>query len=147
MSEHRVTVRWERKQHPQRSNTYDRNHEADFGHDLRLIVSAASAYLGDATKADPEQLLVNALSSCHMLFFLAFAEGQGYTVSSYVDEAVGFVEKNDIGALWVSRIELHPKPVFGGDKQPDAETLKKIHHKAHTSCFINNSVKSEVIIH
>ncbi len=52
-----------------------------------------------------------------------------------------------MGALWISRIELNPKPVFEGDKQSDIETLRKIHHKAHTSCFINNSLKSEVIIH
>lgn len=146
MSDHTVTVEWHHAPHAAKPSTYDRNHMADYGHGLNVPVSAASAYLGDPTKADPEQLLVNAVSSCHMLFFLVLAEGQGYTVESYSDTAVGHVEKAADGSFWVSRIELSPKPVFTGEKRPDAAMLERLHHRAHKGCFIANSIKSAVSI-
>ena len=62
-----------------------------------MIASAAPAYKGDATKADPEDLLVASLSSCHMLSFLAIASKKKVTVTSYEDDAVGFLENDSDG--------------------------------------------------
>ena len=94
-------------------------------------------------KADPEDLLVAALSSCHMLSFLAIAAKKKLTVISYQDDAVGFLE-NDGGKLWITRVILRPKVVFETDA--DAETLAEIHHLAHEACFIANSVKTDVTV-
>ena len=86
-------------------------------------------------------MLVAALSSCHMLSFLAICTTKKITVQSYEDDAVGFLE-NDGGKLWITRVILRPKVVCNAD----AATLEQIHHLAHEACFIANSVKTEVTV-
>ena len=96
------------------------------------------AYKGDADKGDPEDMLVAALSSCHMLSFLAIATKKKVTVDSYQDDAVGFLE-DEGGKWWMARVILRPKVVSNAD----AATLNEIHHLAHQACFIANSVKTK----
>lgn len=85
-----------------------------------------------------------ALSSCHMLTFLALASNKGFVVDRYDDTAVGHLEKNADGTLAVTRVELHPKIVYSGAKQPTQADLDWLHDKAHRGCFIANSVTTEV---
>ena len=99
-----------------------------------------------AEAVDPEEALVAATSSCHMLWFLSLAAKRGFVVDSYVDEAFGVMEKNETGKLAITRITLRPNIQFSGDKVPSAEELKSLHHTAHEECFIANSLKSEVLI-
>ncbi|MBL8582459.1 MAG: OsmC family protein [Rhizobiaceae bacterium] len=146
MSVHKVSIAWQRSAHTDRPDTYAREHIADYGSGLTLPVTAGAAYLGDPSKADPEQLLVNAVASCHMLFFLALAEGSGYVVESYADDATGTVAKSDSGGFWVSRIELRPEARFSGAKLPDAKAIERLHDRAHKGCFVGNSLKSEIIV-
>lgn len=146
MSEHSIRLEWKAAPHAQQPATYSRDHKATYSAQVSVAVSAASAYLGNSELADPEQLLVNALASCHMLYFLAICEGNGYVVSSYEDDAVGKVSKNPDGTFWVSDIVLHPKTSFSSQKQPDRETLSRLHHRAHKGCFIANSIKTHVSI-
>ncbi|TGP18187.1 MULTISPECIES: OsmC family protein [unclassified Mesorhizobium] len=145
MSKHKVRLEWTATPHPQQP-TYDRDHKAIISPQVTIPVSAAAEFLGNAALADPEQLLVNALASCHMLYFLAICEGSGYKVTSYVDEAVGEVSKNPEGAQAVTSITLHPVVTFGSDKRPDRQALERLHHRAHKGCFIANSIKSNVTI-
>ncbi|NYJ15427.1 organic hydroperoxide reductase OsmC/OhrA [Rhizobium leguminosarum] len=146
MSEHIVSIEWEAVPHEQQKKTYSRDHKAIISPTVTIPVSAAAEYLGNASLADPEQLLVNALASCHMLYFLAICEGSGYTVTAYQDEASGRVSKSPDGGMWVSDIALRPKATFGGEKQPDRETLRRLHDRAHKGCFIANSIKCHVSI-
>ncbi|WP_447974263.1 OsmC family protein [Nitrospira sp. Kam-Ns4a] len=67
---------------------------------------------------NPEDALVAALSSCHMLTFLAVAAKRKFVVDRHSDQAMGFLEKNQQGKLAVTRVILHPKVVFGGPTQP-----------------------------
>lgn len=144
MSEHRIALNWAKGDAPFTYDAYSRNHEIAFKDGAeRMILSAAPAYRGDGSKADPEELLVAALSSCHMLSFLAIAAKKKLTVLSYQDDAVGFLE-NDGGKLWITRTILRPKVTFAGD--PGADMLAQIHHLAHEACFIANSVKTEVVV-
>lgn len=146
MSEHAVRLEWNSTPHATQSGTYNRDHKAIYGAEVSLPVSAAPDYLGNSEVADPEQLLVNALASCHMLYFLAICEGSGYVVDSYTDDAVGTVTKSPEGQYWVSEIILRPHVVFSSAKQPDREALSRLHNRAHKGCFIANSIKSEVKI-
>jgi len=82
-----------------------------------------------------------------MLTFLAVASKMGYVVDAYVDNAVGYVEKNDEGLLCVNRAVLNPEVTFGDGKTPDAETLNAMHEKAHKACFIANSIKTKTTVH
>ena len=140
MSEHRIALDWNAGDAPFTYETYPRNHTIRFKDGQEIVtLSASPAYRGDGTRADPEDLLVAALSSCHMLSFLAIAAKKKLTVQSYEDDAVGFLE-NDGGKLWMTRVILQPKVVI----DTDAETLAQIHHMAHEACFIANSVKTDV---
>lgn len=146
MSDHVVRILWEVSPHSKQPKTYSRDHKATISPTVTIPVSAAAEYLGTEALADPEQLLVNALASCHMLYFLAICEGSGYAVSAYADEAVGKVSKGQDGSMWVSDIVLRPKATFTGDKQPDRDNLRRLHDRAHKGCFIANSIKCHVSI-
>jgi organic hydroperoxide reductase OsmC/OhrA len=94
---------------------------------------------------DPEEALVAAASSCHMLSFLWVASRKGFTLESYEDDAVGEMTKNDAGKEWVSTITLNPTIVWIGEA-PGEEQLAELHHEAHELCYIANSIKSEVVV-
>jgi organic hydroperoxide reductase OsmC/OhrA len=142
MAEHHIKLNWEKGDAPFTYDAYTRNHAIAFKNNQEtMIFSASPAYKGDASKADPEDLLVAALSSCHMLSFLAIASKKKLTVTSYEDDAVGFLE-NEGGKLWMTRVILRPKVAI----DTDAETLAHIHHLAHEACFIANSVKTAVSV-
>ncbi len=79
-----------------------------------------------------------------MLTLLALAARKRFTVDGYEDHAVALLEKNSDGKLAVRRVRLRPRAVFGGERRPDAAELEKLHARAHTECFIANSVKTEV---
>ncbi|MCI1728843.1 MAG: OsmC family protein [Chiayiivirga sp.] len=144
MSEHRIALDWRRDGHASAHDTYSRAHTIRFSGGQALRNSSAPDYFGDAALANPEELLVAALSSCHMLTFLAVAAKRGFVVERYVDDAVGVLEKNSDGKPAVTRVRLRPQVEFGGEKQPDATELDNLHHKAHQHCIVANSVKTEV---
>ena len=143
MSEHKATIRWSRGGKDFAYKTYSRDH-AWVVNGNEISASATTAYLGNPSRVDPEAALVAALSSCHMLTFLALAANKGFVVESYEDAAVGHLEKNAAGKLAITRVELHPKIAYGGGKQPTAADLDWLHDKAHKECFIANSVTTDV---
>jgi organic hydroperoxide reductase OsmC/OhrA len=141
MAEHKITLKWFKGDVPFTYDAYPRNHTIAFKDNPPVTFSAAAAYRGDPSKGDPEDMLVAALSSCHMLSFLAFCAKRKITVEAYDDDAVGFLE-NDGGRLWMTRVVLRPKV----RTDAAAETLAEIHHLAHQACFIASSVKTAVTV-
>jgi organic hydroperoxide reductase OsmC/OhrA len=144
MSDHKATIHWTRDGKDFGFKTYSRDHIWRFENGIEVPASATPAYLGNPERVDPEGALVAALSSCHMLTFLALAAHKGFVVDSYEDHAVGFVEKNAQGKLAVTRVELHPNIAFSGTKTPTSADMEWLHDKAHRECFIANSVTTEV---
>jgi organic hydroperoxide reductase OsmC/OhrA len=146
MSEHVVDVSWSRGEHEFTYQSYSRDHEWRFDGGVTVPGSANPAYLGtDSGTVDPEEAFVAALSSCHMLTFLAIAAKKRLVVDSYVDHAVGVMAKNEAGRMAVTRVTLHPEIVFAGEA-PDEATLDRLHHLSHQECFIANSVTTEVVV-
>ena len=141
MAEHKIKLDWKKGAAPFTYDAYPRNHQITFKNDRTMTFSAAAAFRGDPANGDPEDMLVAALSSCHMLSFLAIAAKKKFTVTSYVDEAVGYLE-NEGGKLWMTRVILRPRLEF--ENPPDHATLEQMHHMAHEQCFIANSVKTDV---
>lgn len=92
---------------------------------------------GDAERADPEEMFVAALASCHMLWFLHLARDRRLRVSAYSDEAVG-----ELDGARMTRIELRPRVEFASDV--DDATLAELHHEAHERCFLAASVNFPV---
>ena len=144
MSEHKASIVWARNGADFGYKNYPRDHVWRFPNGVEVPGSAAPAYLGNPQRVDPEAAFVAALSSCHMLTFLALASNKGFVVDSYEDAAVGHLEKNAGGKLAITRVDLHPKIVYNGAKQPAAADLDWLHDKAHKECFIANSVTTEV---
>ena len=143
MSEHKATIRWSRDGKDFMYKSYSRDHVWGLNGN-EVPASATPAYLGSPQRVDPEAAFVAALSSCHMLTFLALACNKGFVVESYEDNAVGHLEKNAAGKMAVTRVELHPKISFSGPKTPAQADLNWLHDKAHKECFIANSVTTEV---
>ncbi|MFY0989767.1 OsmC family protein [Halomonas sp. C05BenzN] len=146
MSVHQSAIRWQRNPHEADVSTYSRNHQVILNGGQQLNVSASAEFKGDSSCADPEQMLVSAVSSCHMLFFLAIADFQGYQVESYYDDPVGHLERNDRKGMEVTRIVLSPRITFGGDNMPNQDAISRIHAGAHRNCFIRNSITAEVTV-
>lgn len=145
MSQHAAAIEWQRAVNALDSATYSRNHVATLAGGQQLKVSASVDYKGDPQCADPEQLVVSSLASCHMLFFLAIADAQGFRVEHYHDTPTGYLEKGERG-LALTRIALSPRVTFGGEKLPDAATVERMHARAHKSCFIANSLTAKVTL-
>jgi organic hydroperoxide reductase OsmC/OhrA len=99
-----------------------------------LPSSSALEFGGDDTKSNPEALLIGALSSCHMLWFLALARKKGFEVASYEDDADGVLD----GKRFTS-VTLRPLVRWAGNP-PAPDAIEALHHRAHQLCFIANSV-------
>lgn len=146
MAEHKITLEWKRETESFTYDSYNRDHVWVFDGGARVPASAAPAYRGNPAQVNPEDALVAALSSCHMLTFLAVAAKRKFVVDRYSDHAVGFLEKNANGKLAVTRVILRPKVTFGGATQPTPEQLTSLHEEAHNGCFIANSVTTGVTV-
>jgi organic hydroperoxide reductase OsmC/OhrA len=150
MSEHHAVVAWTRGGQDFTGNRYSRAHDWRF--DGGAVVRGSSAPssvpepLSDPAAVDPEEALVAAVSSCHMLFFLAFAARDGFTVESYEDRAVGVLGRDDRGKTSITAITLRPAVVFSGEGPPDAVAIDRLHHRAHEACYIANSIRARVTI-
>lgn len=146
MSEHKASISWTRGGAEFTYQTYPRDHTWSFDGGHTMTATSAPAYLGNPAHVDPEEAFVAALSSCHMLTFLAIACKQRFVLDAYEDEAVGVMEKNAAGRIAITRVELNPKLTWGGDRKPTTDELERMHHLAHENCFIANSVKTEVTV-
>ena len=149
--EYKATVSWRRVEGEAFTDLkFSRGHEWAF--DGGVTVPGSSSPLSvkvpysRADAVDPEEALVAALSSCHMLTFLYFAAKGGYVVDAYEDAAVGVMTKNERSKLFLSKATLRPRITFSGAKQPSAAQLDELHHHAHEECYIANSVLTEVVI-
>ncbi len=150
MEQYCAKVVWNRDEQNFSDNKYSRGHEWKFDGGLTVPASSAPSSvplpLSVAENIDPEEALVAALSSCHMLFFLAFASKQGFIVDSYEDNAAGIMEKNEKRRMSITRIELRPHTVFSGLTIPTEEQILALHHLSHEHCYIANSIRAEVLI-
>jgi organic hydroperoxide reductase OsmC/OhrA len=148
MSSYKAVVAWERGDQVFVDNRYSRAHVWRFDGGAEVPGSSSPRSvpvpLSNAAAVDPEEAFVAALSSCHMLWFLAIAAKRGFRVDRYRDEAEGVLEKNAEGKRAMTQVTLRPEISFSGEKIPTREELDQMHHEAHEECYIASSVKSDV---
>lgn len=150
MAKHVAEIYWERGGSTFTDNRYSRGHRWSF--DGGAVVDASSSPevvrvpFSNPAGVDPEEALVAAISSCHMLVFLSLAARAGFVVDSYEDSAVGEMDKNAAGKSWVARVVLHPHITFSGAKIPTEEALEQLHHASHEDCFIAHSVLTAISV-
>ena len=121
---------------------YNRNHEITApGKSAPIQGSADPVFRGDPTRYNPEELLVTALSACHMLSYLHLCAAAGIVVTAYSDEATGAMAEKD-GSAQFTEVTLHPKVTITDAARIDEAT--NLHHRAHELCFIARSVNFPV---
>ena len=121
--------------------SYSRDHLIEIPGKPPLAGSADTAFRGDASRHNPEDLLVMSLSTCHMLTYLAEAARAGVRVLGYTDEADGTMQMKD-GKMRFTDVSLRPQVVIAAGSDPDK--AQQLHHLAHVHCFVANSVNFPV---
>lgn len=126
---------------------YSRGHQIDFDGGVSVPGSASAHVVGNrwavAAAVDPEEMLVAALSTCHMLTFLHKARLAGFVALAYDDAAEGLMAEIAPERQAVTEVTLRPRIQWEG-AVPSPEALDLLHHAAHEACFIANSVTTRV---
>lgn len=121
---------------------YDRSHTASLEGKPELYLTTDNAAVGDKNKLNPEDLLVTAVSSCHMLSYLYLCSLEGIIVTDYSDNAIGMMIENEDGGGKFSEVALYPKVTVQDITMIDRAI--DLHQKAHTICYIANSLNFPV---
>lgn len=118
---------------------------ATYGRNYRVIVdgkpeihgTADAAFRGEADKLNPEDLFLAAISSCHMLSYLALCARAGISVLAYDDAATATMREDNKGGGRFEEVVLHP--VVTVANADHIERATELHERAHELCFIANS--------
>ncbi len=119
------------------AKAYDRYHTIRIAGKKDIECSTDPAFSGDATKHNPEDMLVSALSACHMLWYLHICADNGVIVTNYIDNAEGIMLQVATGGGHFTEVTLNPIVTV-----KDASMIEKanaLHAKANEKCFIANS--------
>jgi organic hydroperoxide reductase OsmC/OhrA len=138
-----VTVRWTATngEGTKSYRSYSRAHSIGGDGKPEILASSDPAFRGDASRYNPEELLVASLSSCHMLWYLHLCSVNTITVVEYRDDASGTMEETEDGSARFTRVTLRPAvTITSGDP---AQALE-LHHEAHRLCFIARSINFPV---
>jgi organic hydroperoxide reductase OsmC/OhrA len=151
MSSYQAEVSWQRQGDEEFVDSkYSRAHLWKFDGGVSIPASSAVSSVplpySKPENVDPEEALVAAISSCHMLTFLYRAAKSGFVVDSYQDLAVGFMEADSHGRKSVTQVKLAPSITFSGSVRPTDSTVDRLHHEAHEECYIANSVRSDITV-
>ncbi len=118
---------------------------AGYGRQYRVLIegkpdlagTADPVFRGEANKHNPEDLFLAAISSCHMLSYLALCARKGVRVLAYVDEAHGRMAVGADGGGKFEEVTLRPSVTIEGER--NAALAQQLHATAHEQCFIANS--------
>lgn len=148
MAAYGCTVQWSRGDAAFTDLKYSRAHRWSFDGGAQVPASSSPHSVrlpwSDPAGVDPEEALVAAVASCHMLWFLSLAAEAGYVVDSYSDAAEARMGRFDDGRRGIVEVVLHPEIVVSGAKAADDAAIDALHHAAHSRCDIGNSLRGEV---
>ena len=146
MSALSIRLHWQRREAALVTGKYSNAHTVQYDDRHDLQVDAAPDWGGDPANTNPEQALAAALSSCHMMTFLALAAKAGWPVASYYDHAVAHLGRNPKGQMSVTQIDLHPVVRFDADFAVEDARMAEMQDRAHRYCFIANTLADSVKI-
>jgi organic hydroperoxide reductase OsmC/OhrA len=121
--------------------SYGRDHiiRSEGKHDIEG--SSDRAFRGDTDRWNPEEMLLAALSQCHLLSYLHVAASHGIVVVGYTDNATGTMEQTSDGGGHFVSATLRPRVTIAGG---DLELAQSLHSEASKKCFIAASVNFPV---
>ena len=123
---------------------YSTDHKIKINDEILLNAGSAAEYGGSPNNLNPEQALAAAISSCHMMTFLALAAKMKWPVITYEDKAIAYLGKNSNNKMSINKIELNPKITFQSNFSVSDEEMEKMQDRSHRYCFIANSLSQEV---
>lgn len=141
---YKLTVRWTGNNGTGTDSyrSYERNHTITIDGKPDISGSSDPAFRGDKSRHNPEEMLLSALSTCHMLSYLHVCVVAGVVVTAYEDEATGIMRETPDGGGHFTEVTLHPVVTVA---DPSMATLAaELHQKASKLCFIANSVNFPV---
>ena len=144
----KATINWNINEGESTKNprTFSRNHEVVIENKATpLQISAAKPFRGDDALYNPEDLLLSALSSCHMMSYLYVCAQNNIEVISYTDNSEGDLEVTPTGSGSFKTVRL--KPVVTIKNGSQKELAKSLHSKANQLCFIANSCNFPITHH
>lgn len=122
--------------------SYGRDHVISAAGKPSIDGSSDRVFRGDTDRWNPEEMLLSALSQCHLLSYLHVAASKGIVVTGYTDAATGTMEQLPNGAGHFTSVTLRPKvTISSGDPGLAAE----LHREASEKCFIAASVNFPVL--
>ncbi len=121
---------------------YDRTHTVRIAGKSDLVITSDPTFLGDPAKHNPEDLLLAALSSCHLLTYLALCARARIVVTGYSDKATGTMITTADGGGHFTEVVLHPEVTVAEEGM--IAKAQEFHAAAHKYCFISNSVNFPV---
>lgn len=113
---------------------YDRNHVISMEGKPDIAGSSDPIFRGDRTRHNPEELLVAALSACHLLAYLHLCAEAGVVVTAYTDRATGMMTETPEGGGHFTEVQLHPVVTVENGSMIDK--AKALHDEARRRCFI-----------
>lgn len=146
MSDLSIQLHWQRAEPVLQTGRYSNAHTVLYNSSYDVQVDSAPDWGGDPGNTNPEQALASALSSCHMMTFLALAAKAGWPVATYHDYAEAHLGKNPKGQMSVTRIDLHPVVRFDTGFSVSGKELEEMQDRAHRYCFIANTLADSVEI-
>ena len=145
MSDLSISLEWNLQEDELKPDVFSKNHKIEIN-DNFFNAGSAPEYGGRENEINPEQSLAAAISSCHMMTFLALASKMKWPVKSYKDKAHAFLGKNTKGKMCVNKIELNPQIIFDKDFSVSKEDMDKMQDRSHRYCFVANSLSDDVEI-
>lgn len=139
--EHRYQVRVNWSGETRSYESYSRAHRIAINGKPTIAASADPAFLGDADLPNPEDMLLAALSACHMLWYLHLCAVKGVVVTAYEDRAEGTMVEGPGGGRFT---DVLLRPVVTITPDSDETRARGLHERAHAECFIANSVNFPV---
>ncbi len=144
MSEYVARLSWSLGEGELAYGKYSPNHKMTFSGGLSATMTSAPEYGGDTRYVNPEEALAAALSSCHMMTFLALAAKARWKLTGYRDRAVAVLGKTEDGRTKVGEIVLHPVTEFEPGYEIEPDQLSQMHERAHRYCFVANAISCEM---
>lgn len=144
MSDLSIDLHWHRAEAHLKTGSYSAEHTIQYNNRFDMLADAAPDWGGDPENTNPEQALAAALSSCHMMTFLALAAKADWPVASYHDHAVAHLGKNPKGQMSVTQIDLNPVVRFDTGFLVSDDQMAEMQDRAHRYCFIANTLADSV---
>ncbi|ROQ41270.1 organic hydroperoxide reductase OsmC/OhrA [Frondihabitans sp. PhB188] len=122
--------------------SYGRDHTLSVAGKPDILGSADKPFRGDVDRWNPEEMLLGALSQCHLLSYLWVCTTVDVVVTGYVDDAVGTMVQTTDGGGHFTEVVLRPTVTVADESM--VERARAAHREASEKCFIASSMNFPV---